>query len=127
MKKCVIAGLVLVIVVSWTGLDILETSLWIALAVMAIAEALLAAALFASRCRNRWAAVVVAVLAAFQFGQSYFAEQAQHTSSDPVIPIENVGVLILCGTAIGLIATGPSWPRNRVHAFLRHSKASFRE
>lgn len=110
MKKYVIAWLVIVTAVSWTGLGIFETSLWIAFAVMAMSEALVATVLFASRWRNRWAAVVLAVLAAFQFGQSYFYEQAHYTSNDPVIPIDNFGVLILCGLAISLIAAGPSWP-----------------
>ncbi|OZF44466.1 hypothetical protein [Rhodococcus sp. 14-1411-2a] len=111
MKKCIMAGLVVILVLSWTGLSIFEESLWIAFAVMASSEVVIAFGLFTSRWRNRWAAVVVAALAAFQFGQSYFYEQVRYTSSDPVIPIDNFAVLILCGVAIALIAAGPRWPR----------------
>ncbi|MBY6540366.1 hypothetical protein HQ325_16955 [Rhodococcus sp. BP-349] len=111
MKKYLIAGLVVVTVLTWTGPGIFETSLWTALAVMAACEAVVAAMLFASRWRNRRAAVVLAVLSAYQFGQSYFYEQAQYTSSDPVIPIDNFGVLVLSGIAISLIAAGP-FPRD---------------
>ncbi|MBY4212966.1 hypothetical protein HQO42_15360 [Rhodococcus fascians] len=111
MKKFLIAGLGVIVVLSWTGLPIFETSLWIAFAVMAVAELIISLVLSTSRWRNRWAAVVVAVLAAFQFGQSYFYEQVRYTSSDPVIPIDNFAVLILSGVAIALIAAGPTWPR----------------
>ncbi|MET4048861.1 MULTISPECIES: hypothetical protein [unclassified Rhodococcus (in: high G+C Gram-positive bacteria)] len=111
MKKYFIAVLGVILVLSWTGLSIFETSLWIAIAGMAVAEVVIALLLFTSRWRNRRAAVVVAALAAFQFGQSYFYEQVRYTSSDPVIPIDNFAVLILCGVAIALIASGPRWPR----------------
>ncbi|MDJ0361030.1 hypothetical protein [Rhodococcus sp. H29-C3] len=110
MKFSIIAGLVLVTVVSFTGLGFFEKSMWIAFAVMAVLEVTVAFLLFGSRWRNRWAAVFVSVLAVFQIGQSYYWEQVRYTSSDSVIPIENFGVLLLCAIAIFLIVTGPSWP-----------------
>lgn len=101
---CLIAGL------SFTGLGTFSTSLWIAYAVMAMIEFVLAGVLFVSRWTNRPAAVVVALLGVFQAGQSYFYEQARYSSDDPVIPIDNFAVLVLCALAIYLIKRGPSWP-----------------
>ncbi len=110
MKQGVIAGLVMILVVSWTGLTMFETSLWMAFAVMAFLEAAAAVAFFVSRWRNRPAAIVLALLAVFQVGQSYAYEKARYTSSDPVIPIDNFGVFALCVIAAVLIADGPPWP-----------------
>lgn len=110
MKLGVVAGLVMILVVSWTGLTLFETSFWIAFAVMAALEVVAAVTFFVSRWRNRPAAIVLAMLAVFQIGQSYYYEEARYTSSDPVIPIDIYGVFVLCVIAAVLVANGPPWP-----------------
>ncbi len=112
-KALVIAGLCLIAWLTFTGLAVFETSLWIAYAVMAMIEIALAVVLFFSRWTNRPAAVVLALLALYQAGQSYFHEQMRYTSADPVIPIDNLGALALCALAIYLIKRGPAWPVRR--------------
>ncbi|OQQ23530.1 hypothetical protein A6410_22665 [Prescottella equi] len=78
-KALVIAAICLIGGLTFTGLVMVE----IALAVV----------LFFSRWTNNPAAVVLVLLALFQAGQSYFNEQMRYTSADPVIPIDNFGVL----------------------------------
>ncbi|WP_145238495.1 MULTISPECIES: hypothetical protein [Nocardiaceae] len=112
-KALVIAGICLIAVLSWGGLPTFETRLWVAYAVMALIEIVAAGVLFFSRWTNRPAAVVLAILAVFQAGQSYFYEQQRYTSADPVIPVDNFGVFVLCALAIFLISVGPSWPVRR--------------
>ena len=112
-KALVIAGVCLIAGLTFTGLGTFGTSLWIAYAVMAMIEIVLAVVPFVSRWTNRPAAVVLAILTVFQAGQSYFYEQQRYSSDDPVIPIDNLGVLVLCALAIHLIRTGPSWPVRR--------------
>lgn len=107
LKALVISGLCVIFVVSFVGLSIFGTSLWIAYAVMAAIEVVAAVGLIVSRWTNRPAAVVLAILAMFQAGQSYFYEQTRYSANDPVIPIDNFGVLVLCVLAIGLIAAKP--------------------
>lgn len=99
--------------VSFTGLSTFDTSLWIAYAVMAAIELAMAVALMTTRWRNRPAAIALAVLAVFQAGQSYYYEQARYSRNDPVIALDNFGVLILCVLAAALIAVGPPWPIRR--------------
>ncbi|CBH48646.1 hypothetical protein GS894_11680 [Rhodococcus hoagii] len=74
-------------------MPIFETSLWITYAVMVMVEIALGVVLFFSRWTNKPAEVVLVLLALFQAGQSYFNEQVRYTSGDPVIPIDNFGVL----------------------------------
>lgn len=73
-------------------------------------EIALAVVLFFSRWTNKPAAVVLVLLALFQAGQSYFNEQMRYTSADPVIPIDNFGVLVLCALAVYLTQKGQPWP-----------------
>ncbi len=108
LKALVISGLCVIFVVSFVGLSVFGTSLWIAYGVMAAIEVVVAVGLVVSRWTNKPAAVVVAILAVFQAGQSYFYEQTRYSANDPVIPIDNLGVLVLCVLAIGLIAARPS-------------------
>lgn len=109
-KAVVIASICLIAWLTFTGLAVFETSLWIAYAVMAMIEIALAGVLFFSRWTNRPAAVVLVLLALYQAGQSYFNEQMRYTSADPVIPIDNLGVLALCALSIYLIKKGQPWP-----------------
>ncbi|BCN64230.1 hypothetical protein [Prescottella equi] len=95
-KALVIAAICLIGGLTFTGLVMVE----IALAVV----------LFFSRWTNKPAAVVLVLLALFQAGQSYFNEQMRYTSADPVIPIDNFGVLFLCALAVYLIKKGQPWP-----------------
>ncbi|NKR28723.1 hypothetical protein GS504_08300 [Rhodococcus hoagii] len=109
-KALVIAAICLIGGLTFTGLPIFETSLWIAYAVMVMVEIAVAVVLFFSRWTNKPAAVVLVLLALFQAGQSYFNEQMRYTSGDPVIPIDNFGVLVLCALAVYLIEKGQPWP-----------------
>lgn len=109
-KALVIAAICLIGGLTFTGLPIFETSLWITYAVMVMVEIALAVVLFFSRWTNKPAAVVLVLLALFQAGQSYFNEQMRYTSADPVIPIDNFGVLVLCALAVYLIKKGQPWP-----------------
>ena len=112
-KALVIGGVCLIAGLSFIGLGIFSTSLWIAYAVMAMVEIVGAVFLFFSRWTNRPAAVALAILAVFQAGQSYYSEQYRYSRNDPVIGIDNLGVLVLCVVVISLIAAGPSWPARR--------------
>lgn len=109
-KTVVIVVLVVIAFVSLTGLGWFGTSLWIAYGVMATIEIAMAILLIASRWRSRPAAIVVAILAVFQAGQTFYNEQVRYERNDPVIPIDNLGVLLLCLLATALIATGAAWP-----------------
>lgn len=75
---------------------------------MATVEIVGAVILFFSRWTNRPAVVALAILAVFQAGQSYAYEQVRYSANDPVIPIDNLGVVVLCVVVISLIAAGPS-------------------
>ncbi|MBM4494400.1 hypothetical protein GS436_17300 [Rhodococcus hoagii] len=109
-KALVIAAICLIGGLTFTGLPTFETSLWIAYAVTVMVEIALAVVLFFSRWTNKRAAVVLVLLALFQAGQTYFNEQMRYTSADPVIPIDNFGVLVLCASAVYLIKKGQPWP-----------------
>ncbi|XVA04015.1 hypothetical protein ACQ86I_10655 [Prescottella equi] len=109
-KALVIAAICLIGGLTFTGLPIFETLLWIACAVTVMVEIALAVVLFFSRWTNKRAAVVLVLLALFQAGQTYFNEQMRYTSADPVIPIDNFGVLVLCASAVYLIKKGQPWP-----------------
>ncbi|UNQ37812.1 hypothetical protein MPC38_13665 [Prescottella equi] len=109
-KALVIAAICLIGGLTFAGLPIFETSLCLAYAVMVMVEVALAVVLFFSRWTNKPAAVVLVLLALFQAGQSYFNEQMRYTSADPVIPIDNFGVLFLCALAVYLIKKGQPWP-----------------
>ncbi|WP_404315945.1 hypothetical protein [Prescottella equi] len=109
-KALVIAAICLIGGLTFTGLPIFETLLWIACAVTVMVEIALAVVLFFSRWTNKRAAVVLVLLALFQAGQTYFNEQMRYTSADPVIPIDNFGVLVLCALAVYLIKKGQPWP-----------------
>jgi len=112
-KALVIAVVCLIAGISSVGLGVFSTSLWIAYAVMAMIEIVLAVGLVVSRWTNRPAAVALLILAVVQAGQSYVYEQHRYSSDDPVIPIDNLGVVVLSVLAIHLIQTGPSWPVRR--------------
>lgn len=113
MKAIAVVVLCAIAWVSFTGLSTFDTSLWIAYAVMAAIELVMAVALMSTRWRNRPAAIVLAMLAVFQAGQSYYYEQVRYSRNDPVIALDNFGVLLLCVLAVALIAVGPPWPIRR--------------
>jgi len=113
-KAAVILFLCVAIVISWLGLGLFETSLWVAFAILAAAEAVLAGMLLlSSRWRSVGAGVAMALLAVYQAGESSSYELDRPTSADPIIPIHLFGSTFLALLAILLVVSGPAWPTRR--------------